>query len=202
MRGTEIYSSPRTITLATAALVDVDALKASIATTASPITYSVATLDGAMANPGPAVLDPPRYVTITTGSAVGSYHVTDPHVVTGTRGGETVTEELQLTATGGGETIQGAQPFDTVVSIACPAQHDTSGAWSFGVSGVATRCDRQGHEIPYRAVRVGATAGDVKVGYCGGYTDVLTLPANTREDLLISRLFGASTTATPITLFW
>jgi hypothetical protein len=202
MRGTESYPSPRSITLATAALVDVDALKRAIETTTAEITYSVATLNGELANPGPAVLDPPRYVTITTASNAGSYLVAEPHVVTGTRCGETVTEELQLTAVNGDETIQGSQPFDTIVSITCPAQHDTSGTWSFGVSGVAARCDRQGREVPYRAIRVGATGGDVVVGYDGDFTDTITYPANESDDLLIHRLYGAGTTATPITLYW
>ncbi len=127
-------SAKRTKTYASADLLDADGIKTSIATVAAPVTYVVANFNGAAIATG--VLDLPRSVSVTTSASVGSYAIASPIVVTGKRGGETVTENLALTATGGNETIYGTQAFDSIASIAIPAQANTSGAFTFGVADI------------------------------------------------------------------
>lgn len=202
MRGTELYSSPRKITLTTDQLADVDAIKTAIATSASAAEYTDTDLDGALASAGVVGLDPPRFVSITTSSSASSYSIASPIVVTGTRGGVVVTESLSLTDEDGGETIVGDQPFDAITSISVPAQDDTSGQFEFGVSGIAARVNEAREQVPYRGIRVGATGGAVKLGFEGGYEDTSTYPADDFDSVQFIRLYGAGTTATPVTLYW
>jgi hypothetical protein len=142
-------SAKRTKTYASADLADADGVKISAATSASPVTILAAAMNGAAMGSG-GVLDLPRTVSVTSSASVGSYAIASPIVVTGKRGGETVTENLTLTATGGNETIYGTQAFDSLTSIAIPAMVNTSGAFTFGVADIcapagdtfsAVKCD-------------------------------------------------------------
>jgi hypothetical protein len=197
MRPDSLQSSPRTITFVAATLVDLDAVKTSVATAATPITYSGAGFNGAL-GAGPITLDPPRYISVTNTSAVGTYKygASYPIVITGTRCGVAVTESLLLTTANGNETIVGDQPFDTLVSIAIPAQNDTSGAWTFGVHGLA--CRATGGESPqihpYRRIKANVSGGNAKIGFGGSYTDILPLVVGSVEEVLVSRVYGTSDT--------
>lgn len=183
-------SSPRTKTFATAAeLADADAIKTLVATALTAQSYSGAALNGALANPGPAVFDPPRFVSVTTTTDAATYNTTDPIVVTGTRNGEVVTESLVLTQAGGNETVIGDQPFDTVTQIDIPAQLTVNGEFTFGVSGVAERKPNQ----PYRQVRA-IGAGNLHVGYAGGVEDTFAMADGEKDPILAERIYASGTT--------
>ena len=136
--GNPTNSARRTYTFASADLNDVDGVKTSAATIASETTYLPAVMDGAGINTSGVLLKTARTVTATLSGSVGSYS-TDPIVITGKYGGETVTDELTPSDADGGETLFGDQPFDILTSIVIPAQVDTSGAISFGVGDICAR---------------------------------------------------------------
>lgn len=106
---------------------DDDAIKTSVASSASAQTYTGAALNGVV---GGQVMSPPRNIIITTTShadidAVGV-------VVTGKDvDGNTFTETITLT-NGGGVVDQGNKAFAQVTSIAVPAQSGTGGSLKFG----------------------------------------------------------------------
>lgn len=203
MRSGYQGSSQRTHSFANAAaLADGDALKASIATdNAAAHTYSGTALDGALANPGPAVFDPPRFVSVTTSAEAACYRTgaSYPIVFTGMRGGETVTESLLLTQAGGNETIIGNQPFDRVTSIAVPIQLKATGAFTFGVHGVACKATAK-TQLPFRQVRA-VGAGSLKVGFAGGTTDTLTLADAEKDAIEVVRVYGASATTCGVRIY-
>lgn len=173
------------------ALASTNAIKTSIATSASPADYT--TFNGTLAG-GPYRL--PRTVSVTSSASAGSYIITSPIVFTGTdANGTVITESLSLTATGGGETIVGTKGFATVTEIAVPAMHDTSGAFTFGVQDVIVGGCAE--------LRFGK-AGNVKVVTSKGNTDtILDIVANERIPLSVSKIFGdASTTVQDITVLF
>lgn len=145
------------------ALASTNAIKTSIATVASPVTYLVADFNGTLgATPGVNGIG--RTVSVTSSAHSGSYIITSPIVVTGTdTGGNTITENLTLTAVNGGETIVGKKLFKTITSIAIPAMTDTLGAFTFGVR------DAGGS---FQQIRCG-TGGDLKVAYAEGAVDTI-----------------------------
>ena len=193
MRPNAIQPSPRTHTFTAAAdLADADALKTSIATSVTAQTYAGATLNGVAANPGPAVLDPPRFFSVATSTQAATYNTTDPIVVTGTYGGQTVTENVTLANAGGNESKVGNQPFDTIVSVATPAQLTTNGAFTFGLSGVACK-KPNGNLHPYRQVRA-IGAGNLKVGYSGGFTDTFAMTDGEKDTIEPVRIYAVGTT--------
>jgi len=203
MRPDSTQSSPRTLnyTNSDGSLYDLDGIKQSIATDNTQAnTYSAAALNGALANPGPASLDPPRYASVTTTAAGATYKTgaSFPIVFTGTYAGETVTESLLLTQAGGNETIVGNQPFDTIVSIAVPQQDGAGGTFKFGVSGVACK-KSNGFHRPYRQLTVNTGAGgSVKVGYGSHsprWSDTLTFIGGATKAVAPFRVFAVGTTA-------
>lgn len=197
MDSASLQSSPRTILVALADLADADGLKTSIATALTAQVYSGAALNGALANPGPAVLDAPpsgkgpRFFSVTTTTDAATYNTTDPIVVTGKYGGVAVTENILLTQAGGNETVLGNQPFDEVTSIAVPAQLTTDGAFTFGVSGVACK-GPGGRQHPYRQVQA-IGAGNLHVGYTGGFHDTIPMTDGQKETIEPVRIYADST---------
>lgn len=193
MLGHDIQSSPRTHSFATAAdLADADGIKTSVATDDEAASYSGAALNGAFANPGPAEFDPPRFFSVSTTTDAATYNTTDPIVVTGTYGGEDVTEEIMLTQAGGNETVIGNQPFDSISQIDVPAQLTTDGAFTFGVSGIAAK-KKYGKIHPFRQVRA-IGAGNLKLGFTGGFTDTLVLADAEKDQVEPLRVYAVGTT--------
>lgn len=191
--GIPTNSARATHTFASADLSDVNGVKTSAATIASETTYLPAVMDGAGINTSGQLLKTARTVTATLSSAVGSYS-TDPIVVTGVYGGATVTDTLTPSDADGGETLYGDQPFDTLVSIAIPAQVDTAGAFEFGVGDI---CARKGDR--FTAVKCD-TDITLHVQYGEGSanksTDAHAVLAKTIEPTAVSRvLTGASETS-------
>lgn len=202
MRQSDLGSSARsyTYTAADGSLWDLNGIKQSVATDTADHTYSAATLDGVLANPGPAALDPPRYASVTTGAHAATYKTGSTHaiVVTGTYGGATVTENLLLTNAGGGETIVGDQPFDTITSIFVPAQNDALGTFQFGVDGVASKM-RSDERLVFRAVRANA-AGNVKMGF-ETYTDTVAFNSHELLPVAPTRIYGTPGTDCAVMIF-
>lgn len=202
MRLHDLSSSPRTHTKAASdgGLWDTDALKTSVATdNVAAHTYSGAALNGAAANPGPAVLSPPRFFSVSTTADVATYNTTDPIIVTGTYDGQTVTEELTLTQAGGNEYLVGDQPFDTIVSVYVPVQLTANGAFTFGLDGLAAG-KVNGQQQFFRAVRANA-AGNVKLGYRDGSTDIRPMQAYERDPIAPIRVYGSPSTTVEVTVY-
>lgn len=162
----------RSTTFATAAaLADTDAFKASFASPTVAATYSVATLDGALANPGPVTdtkMRVSRYPSVTTNTSPATYNTTDPIIWTGTRGGTEVTVETLLTQAGGNETIIGTTPLDTLTSVYVPAQLAGGGLMELGFSGVAAP---KRYLFDQRLVIQALGTGTIKVGWPDEVTD-------------------------------
>jgi len=109
-----------------AAAADVDAIKASFASSASAEDFSGADLDGVV---GVAEMVPPRNVTFTTSVHADIDAVAV--VITGTDiNGAALTETVTLTD--GGGTDVGAKAFSTVSRIEIPAQAGAGGAVEIG----------------------------------------------------------------------
>jgi hypothetical protein len=110
---------------------DDDAIKLSIASSASAANYSTTALDGVV---GTATMSPPRNIIITSSShadidAVGV-------VITGKDiNGAALTETITLT-NGGGVVNAGVKAFASVSLIHVPAQSGTGGALKFGFGNV------------------------------------------------------------------
>lgn len=189
----DLGGSTRTKTyLTTADFKDVDALKTSVATSTSVATYSGGALNGAI---GTATMDPPRGVSITTASHSGSYNTGAAIVVTGTYGGQVVSESISLTQANGGETVYGSQPFDAVTSIAVPAQTDALGSFQFGVGDIWAK-DGQ----VWRGVKANGGDGTIGLRFDAGYSDSLPAKENTFE-VVVYRAVIASTTSVGVTLY-
>lgn len=155
-------SARRTVTFSSGVLLDADGIKTSFATAATPTTVTVASFNGAeiSATTG-AFTKLPRTVTIGRSNSVGSY-TTTPIVITGKRGGAEVTESLTPANANGNDTLAGTQIFDSISSIAIPAQVDTSGAFVIGVRDI---CAPAGDT--FTGVEV-AAAGTLYVAYGSG----------------------------------
>jgi hypothetical protein len=145
------------------ALADVDAIKASIASSASAESYSGADLDGAV---GAGTMDPPRNITITT-SAHADIDAVAVTITGKDVNGDDITEDITLTD-GGGVTNAGAKAFAEVTQIDVPAQSGTGGALEFGfgaILGLARPLkERAGLVAVLKQIEAGAdvgpTAGD------------------------------------------
>lgn len=117
-----------------------DAIKLSVATAVTPVTFTVDDFDGSL---GGAISENgtdqkyPRNVTVTTTVRTATYDIVDPIVVTGTnQDGTTITENLALTQVDGGETVTGSIFFSSITTIEVPAQTTALGAFTFGVANV------------------------------------------------------------------
>ena len=189
------YPARRTATYTTSP-TDADGIKLSVATSLTAVTYSAATLDGVLGNPGPAVVAKlPMNVSIATTSDAATYNVTNPIVVTGTSGnGQVQTENIYLTATNGNETVVGLLGFATVVSVAFPAQLTTNGAFTVGVLDTVL-------SPPGRRIRGGATAGGVSLVFDDGTADVHPFVEGEHLDVWVSKVVWATTTSTTFTVY-
>jgi hypothetical protein len=126
--------SKRTKSYAAADLVDVDGIKTTFSGETSDHTYVPADLNGAQVLTG-GVLDLPRTVTITRASVANAYS-TDPIVVTGRRGGDTITDSIAQPNDDGNDTLLGAKLFDVITSIFIPANALGTASFQIGVGDV------------------------------------------------------------------
>lgn len=111
------------------------AIKTSIATSASPQTYSGAALNGSI---GTGSISPARPPTVTTTGTLGSFVAGSEVVFTGLNSiGMTITSTVTLGASLG--TFTGDYDLSSVTSISADAQAGTAGAWTFGLGAYAGR---------------------------------------------------------------
>ena len=195
-----IAPAMRANTFTLAQIRDVDALVTAVATTAAAVTYSGATLTGVLANPGPAILRAPQFVTVTTDVSAGAYTLT-AITITGTLNGVAQTAVLTLTQVNGGETLATTVPFDVVTSIARLAMVDASGQLEFGVRDLVF--DKG---LPCRQVRHGS-AGLVEVKYFNGssaafYESLPGLQGEKHIAVLEQVIADGTSTSDPITVYW
>jgi hypothetical protein len=160
----------RTKTYASAAVADADGVKTSFSTSTDPVTLVPANFNGAAIAAG-GVLDLPRALSITLSNTANAFSVS-PMVVTGKRGGGTVTESFTPANDDGNVTLYGSQPFDTITSIALPAMGSGSGSITIGVTDI---CAPAGGT--FLGVEV-AAAGTLYVQYGegSGVTDAIVIP--------------------------
>jgi len=109
------------------AAADTNAIKTSIASSASPASYSGADLNGVV---GVGAMSPPRNITITTSSHADIDAVVV--VVTGTDIDDNALVENITLTDNGGVTDAGVKAFKTVSQIDVPAQSGTGGTLEFG----------------------------------------------------------------------
>jgi hypothetical protein len=211
MRGTDLYASPRPITLLVSEIADADAIKTTIATSASAASYSGADLDGADANPGPAyptptntgqvVTDVPQYPTATAASHASSYVDGSEITFTGTYGGEATTRTATVVGTDGNATFVADGPLDMCSQIDVDAQADALGAWTFGWTDVGSWKETGGAIAPPRAVRGSGADGVIKVGDADGHTDLTPFIDGETQYIEPHRIYASGTTVTYITLY-
>lgn len=180
-----------------AELEDQDAIKTLVATSLTAQSYSGAALNGARANPGPATARIfPQAVSVTTTTDAATYNTTDAITITGTDENDaTLTDTLLLTQAGGNETVVGTKGFKTVTTIAIPAQLTTNGAFEFGFSDIVLSAERPGIMVRH------GSAGNIVLGFDGGFTDVIVGAVTEKHEALIRRVVRANSTSDPITVY-
>jgi hypothetical protein len=189
MQSASVSPSPRTVTIDNPStdLADADGIKTSVGTETTAQTYTGADLDGANANPGPALPAPggyadlTQYPSVTTTTQANAYNTTDPIVFVGTFGGIAVERSALLTAAGGNETIVADGPIEQVSEVRVPAQLLDTGTFTFGLSGIGPFGRARGEIVqsePWRTMQC-TVAGTLHVQYAGGYDD--TIPASAGE---------------------
>lgn len=195
-----LNSARRTVSIAAAAMADVDGIKTNFASVASPVTYVPADFNGGSGiSSSTGVLSPlPRVVTISRSSAANQYSV-NPIVVVGKRGGVTVTESLTPANDDGGDILATVSAFDSIISITKPADANTGGAYTIGFRDV---CAPVGDR--FTAVMV-ATTGNLVVQYgeaSGSPTDTIPAVADHVYPIAPYRIVtGAGGTAVGATVF-
>lgn len=180
----------KTITLA-GALTNTNAIKTSVATVASPVTYSTTGINGSI---GLTTMKANRIITATSTSAVASYVPGSVITITGTDStGAVQTDTMTVVGADGGESLATTKFFKTVVSITIAAQVDTAGAWVFGVSDASVPSCIQ--------LRVGTTPGTLHLGFADGSTDtILAVALGEAVPTSCNRIY-ADSTAVGITAF-
>ena len=187
----------RTLTFSSANMLDVDAIKAAIATAASIQTYTGAALDGVVPTTGLTLAGHSgiaQYPSITCSNSAGSYVLNSTCAFTGTYGGEAVTRTATITSTAGNGTYiaNGAIDIGSCSKIVLAAQVNTSGSVSMGLTDLAPN-KSNGTIQPICGVRA-VTAGNVAVVYYSGHEEVLALDTFEKEYLKIFRIRQATTT--------
>jgi len=195
--------SARSVTYLAAELDDPDGVMTSLATAASPVVFDAADFDGALVTDSGTLWlhGMPRSITISRSDAVGSYTTTDI-VITGKRGGVSVTETLTPADADGNDIIRGAQLWDVPPTVSMPAQADTSGAFMFGVGDIGNQKDTKFTGIRLRA------AGQVNVQFgesTTAPTDSFASASGTLEPIAFTRVLTdpllAAPTAVDLTVY-
>jgi len=182
----------RTYSFAAGTITSSNGVLPARATVAAPETVTVGDFTGASITVG--VLTPPRSLTITRALATGSY-TTDPVVFTGRRGGAAQTYSYTPADADGGDTAHSTVLFDSLSTIAFPAQVNTGGSWTVGTRDV------------------GASSGDKFIGFKLPVAEIVTIAFDeggvlldtldwdtTKVDVEFKRLAAENLTAA-ITLF-
>jgi hypothetical protein len=202
MRSTSTQSSPRSLSFtSSAALLDADGIKTTIATVAAAVTYTGAALNGAYANPGPAIPAPGGHAGVaqwpvaTASSAAGSFVNGSSITWVGLYGGVSTTRTATVVGTDGNASFIADGPLESVTSVTIAAQVNTSGAWTLGFTDLAPRKVPGSTSEPVFRGIVGNAVGNVAVSYTGSaYSDVLVCIAGQQWPVDAMRIIQATTT--------
>jgi hypothetical protein len=192
-----VNSARRTVSIAAAALFDVDGIKTSFATSITPVTVVPADLNGGGASITTGYLAPlPRIVTISRSSVANQYSVA-PIVLTYKRGALTTTQSVTPANDDGNDTLVFTEPVDAIVSIAIPAQAAIGGAFTIGYRDIcAPAADR------FTAVKLHAD-GTINCQYgpaTGSPTDAVPALAHHIEPISPTRILTSAALAVPTTV--
>lgn len=155
------------------------ALKTSVATSLTPVTYTYADLNGRI-GALPAEQGVNRCISATTTGVANAYNILDPIRVTGLdTAGRVAYAEIKLTNTSGGETVQSAGWMARVTEIIVPAQLLNTGAFTFGFGDVVFS--------PVAAAIETSTAGSLLISTAGGDRS-LPLPANSPREVAVTKV--------------
>lgn len=198
--GTPLNSARRTQSFLAAELHDTAAVKTSAATTTSIVTVLPAAMNGAGMLDAVGRFYLPRAVLITMSASSGSYS-TNPIVITGKRGPNTITESLTPANANGGATLTTYAIFDQLISVVFPAQVNGSGAFTIGLGDIGAPFGST-----FTAVKLHAD-GDLVVSYGENYldnapTDLIPCLAQNREPIAPNRILtDPGSTAVGLTLY-
>lgn len=193
------YCGKRSKSYAAADVADADGIKTSFATVAAPVVLTVADWNGS-AITAAGLLDLPRTITITRSNNANQFAVA-PIVLTGLRGGATVTESLTPANDDGNDILRGTQAFDFLTQIDIPTQGGTGGTFTIGVQDICAPANTTLFGVELVA------AGTLNVGYGGtdsapAHTDAIPIGAGavgipkpiTPKRVLTSTALSAPTT--------
>lgn len=174
-----------------ASLLDVDGIKTSIATAASIQTYSGVALNGTLAGYG-GHADLCSYPTASASSNAGSYVNGSTVQFVGTYNGVATTRTATVVGTDGNATFVADGPLDigSVTSIVVAAQVNTSGAWTFGYTGVCPKKDVSGKLRTWFVA--GGGTGNLHVSHPAGDNTFATA-LGVKCEAPITRLYGDCT---------
>lgn len=162
-------------------------IKTSIATSTSPVTYTLTDLNGRVGQAAFVVAIPfvtLRALTVTSSAMANAYNTTNPIVFTGFNSrGHPDTAEVLLTQSGGGQTVQSLGALAQVTSIAVPAQLLATGALQFGLGDLVFD--------PAATRLVATTVGAYTIRSGAGTSRTLTLAAGQVLDVRIQRVLAA-----------
>lgn len=185
----------RTVSFTASEVADADGVITSFASSTSPVTKVPADMGGAaMSGTTGRFAKLPRTVTIALSSAANQYAV-EAIVITGLRGGLTVTESLTPTTDDGNETLRGAQVFDSLTSVAFPAQAGTGGAFTVGTQDIATPAAAD----TFVGVEL-LSAGTINVQFGAGITDAKPAAVNQVVMMAPARVLTSPALAAPTTV--
>lgn len=171
---------------------DDDAIKLSIATSTSAVSYSGVALDGAI---GAGAIRFPQRIILTTGAHNGTYKTgaSNAFTITGTdEAGNVITDTIAPTATNGGEVLPTAKGFASVTKIEGPGQNDALGTLKFGVEDIVCK-------PAAREVRAGA-AGNLVLVDEAGHSDTTPFLQGEHQAVNASR-FDVSGCTFPFTIY-
>lgn len=190
-------------------LVNATGIMTEKATSKSEKSYGTADFTGAFFTAHGARFNGGRTVSLTTKAASTTYKTDVPIVLTGKRGGTTVTESLTPTKADGGEVLHGKQVFDfgpdETFGVYVPGQSGTGGGISVGVEDAYAPVNAVFEDVFVR------NDGDLALLYQDGSTDVLSLEASSGSPILYERAqIGTlqphavlkETTCTGVSLCW
>ena len=186
-----LYQRSKSFDASAGAFVDADGIKTSIAAAASVQTYlapfnGTSTVGKAIASG--AVSDFVSWPTVTNTSQSGKYVAASTIVFTGTYGGAVVSRTAALTTANGSETVIADGPLDhgSVTSIVVAAQVDTTGAFTFGWTGV-------GPKKGTGWMLVAREAGTLVVAHADSGDDTFLIAAQQEHPAPVSRIYAAVT---------
>lgn len=204
MRLGDISASPRILPLTASSVLDATAIKTSIATSASAVTYTGNALNGSdvdaeyVAKPAPSGLtNVAQYPIAVASNSAGSYVASSKITFTGTYGGRAVVRTATVVGTGGNATFIADGPMNTVTSITVAAQANTSGAWTFGWNDIACK-QVGGADEPFRIIRPTST-GNLVVTCGSGDDATIDLISGGPDEILYTTRLKFSSTSTTIT---